>query len=432
MSAIVNYRDLLLQAASPRVLPVPVEAASVTIEASATNVIGPATGVTTPANITLTAKLSGGLAGTVTWSIVNGTGTLVPSGNTCSVSGSSMAVGNLTVKATLVAGTKTFTAQINLTKTKDTTALENEVNNLLNNTKDLVLTASALNFTGNSPSSITLTAVKKNGLTGVVSWSVYGGYASLSPSGDVCYVSASSVAAGSSVTVRARITSGSKDYDAYATLTKLGVLSGADKVDLTTQVVGQLNNGNVSGLGALALLNVVNLNTQTVGALNGATQVTNLGVLAYANAIAANQIGVGTLAAGVIYSGTINTSQLNTGVLAGHQIRTNISQTGPGFHMDNISSVPTFRLLGYDGSNSVVITPGTVSLNSGTKLSMSPSSKFDWGTQTYNSPTGSGLKYMRDDGQWIDPFGITTSTAGAHAGFIVLPDGKRIPYQNPS
>ena len=67
------------------------------------------------------------------------------------------------------------------------------------------------------------------------------------------------------------------------------------------QVAGQLAMGSVTGYGALALLNKVSLNTDVVGALNGATQVTNLGTLAYASAIAAEQIGAGQLAAGVAH-----------------------------------------------------------------------------------------------------------------------------------
>lgn len=84
-------------------------------------------------------------------------------------------------------------------------------------------------------------------------------------------------------------------------------------------MVGQLAMGNVTGYGALALLNKVSLNTDTVGALNGATQVTNLGTLAYANAIAAEQIGAGQLAAGVVYAGNIYASQVMAGSFTGKE-----------------------------------------------------------------------------------------------------------------
>ena len=105
------------------------------------------------------------------------------------------------------------------------------------------------------------------------------------------------------------------------------------KINLSTDVLGQLSSSNVTGLGALALLNSINLSTDTTGALttaqisglgtlatqnsvNASTQVTNLGSLAYANSIAANQIGAGTLAAGVVYAGTMSADKITSGTLA--------------------------------------------------------------------------------------------------------------------
>lgn len=190
-----------------------------------------------------------------------------------------------------------------------------EITSVLNNTKDLTIVASRTVFPG-ATGTITLTASLKNGLTGTVAWSVTAGVGTLTPSGNTCTISGSTVT-GNSVTVRARVSSGGRDYDSFVTLTKLGVLSEQSVVNLTNQVTGQLSTGNITGLGALATLNTVNLNTQTTGALNGQTQVTNLGALAYANAIAANQIGAGTLAAGVIYSGTINAENINGGSFSG-------------------------------------------------------------------------------------------------------------------
>lgn len=432
MSAIVNYRDLLLQAASPRVLPVLIEAASVIIEADATTVTGPTTGATTPANITLTAKLLGGLSGTVMWSVVSGTATLTPAGNTCLISGSSMAIGSVLVKATLVTGIKTFTAQINLVKIRDTTDLENEVNSLLNNSKDLVLSTSDLTFSGNTPSSITLTAVRKNGLVGAVAWSVTAGSASLTSSGDTCQVSASSVPSGSSVTVRGRVSANGRYYDAFVTLTKHGLLSKQDTINLNTQVTGQLAAGNVSGLGALAMLNAVNLNTQTVGALNGQTQVTNLGTLAYANAIAANQIGAGTLAAGVVYAGEINANKITSGELVGRTIKTATSgariELAPGATPSlTLYSSSGFAyyltpngMTGGGGDNSLL--SGFVSdasfihvsnhsathatakfMNNSGAHALELSGTMKWNGVNLAKPAGSGTKFLRDDGQWATP-----------------------------
>lgn len=195
--------------------------------------------------------------------------------------------------------------------------------------KQLRVNSSATTFIGSTttnPSTITLTAQKLGGLEGVVVWTVVSGSATITPTGDVAVVQGSSVT-GSSVSIRARVTVDGVNYEAQTTLSKLGSLASEEQVDLTTQVTGQLASGNVTGLGALALLNKVDLNTQTVGALNGQTQVTNLGSLAYANAIAANQIGAGTLAAGVVYAGTINADNITSGTITGRKIRT--ATSGP-------------------------------------------------------------------------------------------------------
>lgn len=228
-----------------------------------------------------------------------------------------------------------------------TTALDtvtNTANTALTTAKGIRIIASAASFsriTGSStttPASITLTA-ELNGLTGSVAWSVVSGSASLSPSGNTCMITGSTVS-GYSVTVKATLSG----YTAQYTLTKLGALSALDTVNLTNQVTGQLATGNITGLGALALLNTVNLNTQVTGALNGATQVTNLGVLAYADGLAANQIGAGTLAAGVIYAGTINADNITSGSLVGRTIKT--ANSGIRFEV-----LPSGQILGYNSSN---------------------------------------------------------------------------------
>ena len=320
MATIQNDRDILLQAASVRIIPIYVEAAGISITANTTTITGPTSGASTPASINLTAKLLGGLTGTVTWS-KTGTGTLVPSGNTATITGSTMDFNSVVVTASIVVGGKTYSSQINLIKIKDQSEIQGEVNNLMNGSKDFVIRTDAVTVAGAAgtttvPASVKLEAIKKNGLSGTVSWSIFAGVGSLTTySGDTTYLTGSSIT-GNSVTVKASITASGKTYDAYVAINRLGAIASKDKVDLTSQVTGQLASGNVSGLGALALLNTVNLNTQTTGALNGATQVTNLGSLAYANAIAANQIGAGTLAAGVIYSGTINAEKINAGTLA--------------------------------------------------------------------------------------------------------------------
>lgn len=426
MAAIVNYRDVLLQAASPRVLPVPIpddikeQLRRLKITASATTVTED--GATTPTSITLTAVKEGTLAGAVTWSATGAT--VTGSGDTVSVAGTSIADTGATVTASVTQDGKTYTAQINLTKVKVP--------------KGLRIEASATTFIGRSsptnPATITLTAERSGGLTGTVTWSVFAGSATITPSDDTCTVTGSTVA-GYSVTIKATVGT----YSATIALTRLGELSAQEKVDLTSMVTGQLASGNVSGLGALALLNVVNLNTQTTGALNGATQVTNLGALAYANAIAANQIGAGTLAAGVVYAGTINADQVNAGSFSGKTFTG--GQFSGGSYVSTSGTYTASLSAGgisflENGNLRTSVNPGGAQFNSaspdatyavtisggqqaGLYLSgpalgaaMYMVGRLRWNDVYCNFPTGSATKFLRDDGQWVTP-----STSGGVTSF---------------
>lgn len=125
MAAIQNDRDLLLQAASPRVVPIPIPIdrieglpqalKSLRIKSSATTFIG-SSGATNPATITLTAEKFGGLAGSVVWSVIAGSGTLTPSGDSCAVTGSTVTGYSITIRARVTAGGINYDAQITLTK----------------------------------------------------------------------------------------------------------------------------------------------------------------------------------------------------------------------------------------------------------------------------------------------------------------------------
>lgn len=417
MAAIANDRDVLLQAASPRVLPVPIPEAikeqlrRLKINASATTVTEDGA-TTTPTSITLTAVKEGTLEGAVTWSATGAT--VTGSGDTVSVAGTSIADAGATVTTSVTQDGKTYSAQLNLTKTKVP--------------KGLRIESSGMTFIGRSsptnPATITLTAVRSGGLTGAVTWSVFAGSATLTPSGDTCTVTGSTVS-GYSVTVKATVGA----YSATIALTRLGELSAQEKVDLTSMVTGQLASGNVSGLGALALLNTVNLNTQTTGALNGATQVTNLGTLAYANAIAANQIGAGTLAAGVIYAGTVNASQVSAGSFSGKTF-TGGSFTGAELRTTNngghvFASGNKLSLYdsggtqqGYLSASGSLLQAGSAAtaltvqgggqgaltvIGMGSSPAVWLTGRLQWGNIIWSSPTGSATEFMRADGNWSIP-----------------------------
>lgn len=286
--------------------------------------------------------------------------------------------------------------------------------------KSLRIKSSATTFTGTTgttnPAAITLTAEKLGGLTGAAVWTVITGNGTLASNGDECVVTGSSIT-GYSLTVRARVVSDGINYDAQVTLTKLGKLSEQETVDLTTQVTGKLNSGDVNGLGALALLNTVDLNTQTTGALNGQTQVTNLGNLAYANAIAADQIGAGTLAAGVIYSGTINADKINGGsfsgktftggtfdgtVFSGAESFTTKSSTS-GYVAITRTPDPNVFVLGSTGTVTIKGGGSIMTANSGTPtLSLSNSGTAPClrlsPTSSLPSPVGGGIAYHSTHG----------------------------------
>ena len=113
-----------------------------------------------------------------------------------------------------------------------------------------------------------------------------------------------------------------KSSVAPSDISGLGALAVKNKVDVALDLTAPLTASNIGGLGALAVLNQINLGTQTTGQLDAATKVTNLGGLAFADSLAANQIGAGTLAAGVIYSGSVLASQVTTGTLTAATVDT--------------------------------------------------------------------------------------------------------------
>jgi len=85
----------------------------------------------------------------------------------------------------------------------------------------------------------------------------------------------------------------------------------------TANIINKLSVANITGLGALA----------TISKVDASTQVNNLGNLAFANRVYADEIGVGTLAAGVIYAGTISADKVTAGTLTGQTIQTSTGST---------------------------------------------------------------------------------------------------------
>ena len=112
MATVVNDRDVLLLAASPRLLWTGVR--GVTVAADAT-IFKVNSGVPTPSSINLSATLNG-VYGTVVWSVTFGTATLTPSGASCVLSYSNMVSEVVTVKATVTENGIDWSGSITLSK----------------------------------------------------------------------------------------------------------------------------------------------------------------------------------------------------------------------------------------------------------------------------------------------------------------------------
>ena len=141
MATIQNDRDVLLQAASIRVVPIPIPMSQVegfeteldNINSSITNQGAMITSVMnntkdlsitasrtvfsgSSETITLTAVFKNGLTGTATWSVTAGSATLVPSGNTCTVSGNTVSGSAVTIRARVTVSGINYEAFVTLSK----------------------------------------------------------------------------------------------------------------------------------------------------------------------------------------------------------------------------------------------------------------------------------------------------------------------------
>lgn len=136
MATIVNARDVLLQATSPRIATPPIKIDQVeglpaaikrlTITSSASTFAGTGAGVS-PATITLTANRFGGLTNPVVWSLLSGTATVVPSGDSLVITGSTVTTQTLVLRARVTEDFTNYDAQITITKL-GATSLSDQIN----------------------------------------------------------------------------------------------------------------------------------------------------------------------------------------------------------------------------------------------------------------------------------------------------------------
>jgi len=115
MATVVNTRDVLLLAASPRLLWTGVRGVTVVADTTSFKVTA---GSPTPSTINLTATLNG-VNGTVVWSVPFGTATLTPSGASCSLAYANMSSNVITVRATVTDAGVAWTGNITITKVSD-------------------------------------------------------------------------------------------------------------------------------------------------------------------------------------------------------------------------------------------------------------------------------------------------------------------------
>lgn len=189
----------------------------------------------------------------------------------------------------------------------------------------------------------------------------------------------------------------------------------------------EIDIDNVLGAGALAKLDFVDANTQ----------VTNLGDLAYADTILANQIGAGTLPVGVVYAGEINADQVNAGTFTGLTFRTTASTSGEQVVISHATNDIRVRVggtvrvrLGGDGTNGyltinkgAVLTPGIyaestggaaaiyATTSGGTEAIGGNASGGAVGVAGHASGTGPGVRASNsDNGVALDARAISSSS----------------------
>lgn len=133
MATIQNDRDILLQAASVRVVPVPIDPSLIpglpeTIAATkGIKITAPsnvfqisAGGVAMPSSIVLTANLTI-VTGTVSWTVTSGTATLTGSGNSRTLTAANMVSNSVTIRASVTDAGITYSDFWTIAKTADGT-----------------------------------------------------------------------------------------------------------------------------------------------------------------------------------------------------------------------------------------------------------------------------------------------------------------------
>lgn len=136
MAIIVNARDVLLQSTSPRIATttvtidqvagLPAALKRITINATATTFAG-VSGTPTPSTITLTIVRHAGLTQPAVWSVISGSATVSPTGDTLVITGSTMTGQTLVIRGRVTEDFINYDAQITITKL-GATSLSDQIN----------------------------------------------------------------------------------------------------------------------------------------------------------------------------------------------------------------------------------------------------------------------------------------------------------------
>ena len=128
MSAVVNDRDVILQAAGVRLLPVTLPDNIIIPALKAVELKAPSltfqvatSGVASPAAIALTATLRQ-IAGAITFSVVAGAATLTGAGATRSLAYADMASDSVTIRASVTEAGITYSSDLTIAKVRDGTS----------------------------------------------------------------------------------------------------------------------------------------------------------------------------------------------------------------------------------------------------------------------------------------------------------------------
>src|SRR5690625_1468178 len=120
MAAIVNDRDLLLQATDPRFIEPEIIGAVRGVEISGSGSIFKWTGSNvSPSSITLSATLNLIPDGVVTWSVSQGSVSITPVGNACTVNGSTMTTDVATISASITVDGKAYSDTYSIARVTD-------------------------------------------------------------------------------------------------------------------------------------------------------------------------------------------------------------------------------------------------------------------------------------------------------------------------